>query len=122
MRQGHARYLFRPLPALLRHLPVPSFMFRSGLADLQSEEGTYESTRHAQRKRSEYRRCCTKRVSHEAQFKRAVRPARITVDIRIEANTLSSQQLGSCFRMLLNASPVSAIASRGSSVNREAKL
>jgi hypothetical protein len=50
VRQGHARYLFRPLPALLRHLPVPSFMFRSGLADLQSEEGTYESTRHAQRK------------------------------------------------------------------------
>ena len=42
MRQGHARYLFRPLPALLRHLPFPSFMFRSGLADLQSEEGTYE--------------------------------------------------------------------------------
>jgi hypothetical protein len=70
VRQGHARYLFRPLPALLRHLPVPSFMFRSGLADLQSEEGTYESTRHAQRKRSEYRRCCTKRVSHKAQFKR----------------------------------------------------
>ena len=70
MRQGHARYLFRPLPALLRHLPVPSFMFRSGLADLQSEEGTYESTRHAQRKSNEYRRCCTKRVSHKAQFKR----------------------------------------------------
>src|SRR4029077_11856417 len=45
-------------------------MFRSGLADLQSEEGTYESTRHAQRKRSEYRRCCTKRGSHKAQFKR----------------------------------------------------
>jgi hypothetical protein len=122
VRQGHARYLFRPLPALLRHLPVPSFMFRSGLADLQSEEGTYESTRHAQRKRSEYRRCCTKRVSYKAQFKRAVRPARITVDIRIEANTLSSQQLRSCFRVLLNALRVSAIASRGSSVNREAKL
>src|SRR5437867_3552314 len=51
-----------------------------------------------------------------------VRPARITVDIRIEANTLSSQQLRSCFRVLLNASPVSAIAFRGSSVNREAKL
>jgi hypothetical protein len=67
VRQGHARYLFRPLPALLRHLPVPSFMFRSGLADLQSEEGTYESTRHAERKRNEYR---TKRVSHKAQFKR----------------------------------------------------
>ena len=47
---------------------------------------------------------------------------RITVDIRIEANTLSSQQLRSCFRVLLNASRVSAIASRGSSVNREAKL
>jgi len=59
---------------------------------------------------------------HEAQFKRAVRPARITADIRIEANTLSSQQLRSCFRVLLNASRVSAIASRGSSVNREAKL
>ena len=67
MRQGRARYLFRPLPALLRHLPVPSFMFRFGLADLQSEEGTYESTRHAERKRNEYR---TKRVSHKAQFKR----------------------------------------------------
>ena len=119
MRQGHARYLFRPLPALLRHLPVPSFMFRSGLAELQSEEGTYESTRHAERKRNEY---STKRVSHKAQFKRAVRPAWITVDIRIEANTLSSQQLRSCFRVLLNASRVSAIASRGSSVNREAKL
>jgi hypothetical protein len=52
----------------------------------------------------------------------AVRPARITVDIRIEANTLSSQQLRSCFRVLLNTSRVSAIASRGSSVNREAKL
>ena len=91
MRQGHARYLFRPLPALLRHLPVPSFMFRSGLADLQSEEGTYESTRHAQRKRSEYRRCCTKRVSHKGSIQAAVRPARITVDIRIEASTLSSQ-------------------------------
>ena len=70
MRQGHARYLFRPLPALLRLLPVPSFMFRSGLADLQSEEATYESTRHAERKRSEYRRCCIRRISHKAQFKR----------------------------------------------------
>ena len=68
------------------------------------------------------RSCCTKRVSLEAQFKRAVRPARITADIRIEANTLSSQRLRSCFRVLLNASRVSAIASRGSSVNREAKL
>jgi len=47
VRQGYARYLFRPLPALLRDLPVPPLMFRSCLADLQSEEGTYESTRHA---------------------------------------------------------------------------
>jgi hypothetical protein len=52
-----------------------------------------------------------KRASHEAQFKRRSDPARITVDIRIEANTLSSQQLRSCVRVLLNASRVSAIAS-----------
>jgi hypothetical protein len=52
-----------------------------------------------------------KRASHEAQFKRRSNPARITVDIRIEANTLSSQQLRSCVRVLLNASRVSAIAS-----------
>ena len=64
-----------------------------------------------ERKRNEYRRCCTKRVSPKAQLKRAVRPARINADIRIEANTLSSQQLRSCFRVLLNASRVSAIAS-----------
>ena len=115
MRQGHARYLFR-------HLPVPSFMFRSGLADLQSEEGTYESTRHAQRKRSEYRRCCTKRVSHKAQFKRRSDLSGLLWILGLRQNTLSSQQLRSCFRVLLNASPVSAIASRGSSVNREAKL
>src|SRR5882724_8034462 len=87
-------------------------MFRSGLADLQSEEGTYESTRHAERKSNEYRRCCTKRVSHKAQFKRAVRPARITVDIRIEANTLSSQQLRSCFPRVISQSRSEAVNSR----------
>ena len=51
-------------------------------------------------------------------FQVVVRPARITADIRIEANTLSSQQLRSCFRVLLNASRVSAIASRVISQSR----
>ncbi|PYJ60752.1 MAG: hypothetical protein DME74_10085 [Verrucomicrobia bacterium] len=50
----------------------------------------------------------------------AVRAARITADIRIDASAASSRRFWSCLRVLLNASRVNAIASRGSSVNREA--
>src|SRR6266576_2222597 len=50
----------------------------------------------------------------------AVRPARITAAIRIDASATSSRRFRRCFRVLLNASRVSTTASRGSSVNREA--
>jgi hypothetical protein len=50
------------------------------------------------------------------------KPVRITLDIRIDASTFSSQQLRSCFRVLLNAAYASIPAFQGSSVKREAKL
>ena len=50
------------------------------------------------------------------------RPARIRSDIRIDASTLSSRQVRNRFRSLSNASCVNNVASRGSSVSREAKL
>src|SRR6266480_7989957 len=52
----------------------------------------------------------------------AVRPARITAAIRIDASATSSRRSRRCFGVLLNASRVNTTASRGSSVNREAKL
>src|SRR6266404_6729465 len=51
----------------------------------------------------------------------AVRPARITAAVRIDASATSSRRFRTCFRVLLNALRVNTTASRGSSVNREAK-
>jgi len=74
-------------------------------------------------------RCEIRRIAEEAlsehcvsSAQAAIRPARITADIRIDASATSSRQFRSCFRVLLNASRVNTTASRGSSVNREAKL
>ncbi len=56
------------------------------------------------------------------RFDSSGKPAQITLDIRIEESTFSSQRVCSCFRVLLNASRVSTPAFRGSSVKRQAKL
>ena len=52
----------------------------------------------------------------------APRPARITAFRRVVTSVTSSRRLRSCSRVLLNAACVNKTASRGSSVNREAKM
>src|SRR5207253_9689146 len=52
----------------------------------------------------------------------AARPARIAAKIRIDASAVLSRRSVTRSRVLLNASRVNITASRGSSVNREAKL
>src|SRR2546428_14147341 len=52
----------------------------------------------------------------------AARPARITAKIRIDDSAVLLRRVVSCSRVLLNASRVNINVSRGSSVNRDAKL
>jgi DUF1365 family protein len=49
-------------------------------------------------------------------------PARMTAEIRTIAIAVGLRKSCACLRVLLNAHRVSATASRGSSVNRAAKL